>query len=62
MLIDRDFEVTTQQDIIIGSRRSSDPVQTVYSVRAKTAKGAARAVRDAGHRGTIVKVARVTNA
>ena len=48
--------VTVRQSIIIGNRRKAESVDRRYTVRAKTARAASRAIRNAGHTGQIVDV------
>lgn len=48
------WEVVLEEPTIIGGRQKPDLVEHRYTVQAKTAKQAEKAVRDAGHKGRLV--------
>lgn len=52
----RDWVVTLRQKQKVGPRKEAEDVDRHFSVRAKTAKSAEKAVTNAGHRGKIVAV------
>jgi len=52
----KQFEVTLETKIRLKGRIKDEPLHTRYTVYAKTAKGALKAVRDAGYTGKPVAV------
>jgi len=50
------YEITVRESITLPHRTKPEPLDRIYTVRAKTEKSALSSIRDAGIKGRIIKI------